>query len=230
MPRRALEGNMGNVANLTLRRWSDAVPEGAQPRGRVGRVVTYYLAHARGPAQARSVLDYVRQMEPAFIEELRGALLRLPESRREDEVDRQIGLMKQRVRAAMRTARTRWGIPIVHGHEDFYYVEVDSHLMDLEELLSLRMTLPPESLAEFDRGLARAARLADALEEAEAPHGRGALLGAASRRAQRRWGVAPICYDYDPEAEPLLEQRDSLLRHLTAMVRGSVLDRAEAPR
>lgn len=122
--------------NLTLRRWLPVLcPEATRvPSGRVARVMSYYLANARGRANTKHWLDYVAAMEPEALDRIRIGLALAPSGSEEYFSCREIRVLRRRIKTALATARKRWNVPIVGMADDSFYVDLpegpDGHAVE----------------------------------------------------------------------------------------------------
>jgi len=117
---------MSEARNLTLNRWVPllAPNAGRLPTGRVARVMTYYLANARGRNNARHWLDYVAAIEPESLDRIRIGLALAPAGRQEEFSSRELAVLRRKVRSAIAAARKAWNLPILSLNEDVYYVDL----------------------------------------------------------------------------------------------------------
>ncbi len=117
---------MSATTDITLARWLPVIcPEAPRvPSGRVARVMSYFLGHARGRENARHWLDYVTEMEPDQLDRIRIGLALTPTGHERAFSTREIRLLRRRVRTAMATARRRWGLPLVATPDDTFYVDL----------------------------------------------------------------------------------------------------------
>ncbi len=115
---------MSATTDFTLERWLPVIcPDAPRtPSGRVARVMSYFLAEARGRENARHWLDYVTAMEPDQLDRIRIGLALTPTGSEREFSTREIRLLRRRVRTAMATARRRWGLPLVATGDDTFYV------------------------------------------------------------------------------------------------------------
>lgn len=117
---------MPSTHNLVLQRWLPVLAPEAQraPTGRVARVMTFYLANARGRENARHWMEYVAEIEPEALDRIRIGLALAPTGREEDFSVRELALLRRRVRAAIATAKRRWGLPIHEVEEGLFFVNL----------------------------------------------------------------------------------------------------------
>jgi len=204
---------MQDLIDLTLLRWAPAIPQGARaPRGRVRRAMQFLLAHARGRANAQTVVDYVRTMEPAIVLRLRDELLALPDGERNAYLADQTARLKAGLRRAMDDCRRRWGLPVVALPGDAYYVDLPDGLTALDDPEEARARLPRDQWPAFDHMVRVLSEIDRALDEVP-DGGRGALVPLSDRlaaRVKRRWGVRPARYDLSAEVAALLARREEL--------------------
>jgi len=210
---------MGKLVNLTLLRRAPGVARaGRGPSGRVARVMAYFLAHGRGPANARTALDYLRDVEPELISELRDDLLALPEAERHDELDRRVAKLRRLVGRAIGTCRGRWGVPLAHLPADGCYLDVPDEPAHPQDLWEARRGMPRDVATRFEAALERLVELAQRLDDGTDAEFRAIGSGPASR-ALRRWGVRPRVFGPDDESWELRTEYNRLLARLTGAAR-----------
>lgn len=117
---------MSSTHNLVLQRWLPVLVPDAQraPTGRVARVMTFFLSHARGRSSAKHWMEYVSELEPEALDRIRIGLALAPMGQEDEFSVRELSLLRRRVRAAIATARRRWALPIREIEEDVFFVDL----------------------------------------------------------------------------------------------------------
>ncbi len=209
------------LPNLTLARWLKHFcpdPSAPVPRGRYARVMTFFLAFARGYANRKTILDYIRAMEPRLVHSLRKALLQLPEEHRRQFAEEQITAIARRIRSAISHCRRTWRLPIVCVPLEGYYVDLSEEPTVAEQAGRLLSALPAPQRSRARELLARIEALDKKIAAELSSPPRLAARRSTSLRAQRRWRCTPLCYVLPEAVQRLRSEQRRLLARLRALV------------
>lgn len=219
---------MASQLSLTLERWRrelGPLPHRARPGGRVARIMTYFLACARGYASRKTLLDYLRTMEPEVIGALYHAAAQVPHQDRRAYVQREVALLGRRLRRAVSVCRRRWRFPIVCVPGEGYYVDLPDAAEPADEAAQAIKAVPPAQ-RELARCLAAEIEALEkqilALTDTPQP-----TLGhsASSELARLRWGCTPVCYGSPAQVQPLRNRQTRLLAQLRSLPQPQSADR-----